>query len=76
MTKPALFTAWMLTPVVVWAGAFSMGWVGAWLGGRLTWLVVGGVAGGLAGLFGWSYLILYLRKRSLGEAAKEKPEGS
>ncbi len=63
MTKSAQLVAWILTPVIVWAGAFSMGWVGAWLGGRLTWLVVGGVAGGLVGLLGWSYLILFLKKR-------------
>ena len=64
MTRPATIAAWLLTPVVVWAGAFSMGWVGAWLGGRLTWLVIGGVAGGLAGLLVWTYLILYLTKRN------------
>jgi hypothetical protein len=72
MTKPALIAAWLLTPVVVWAGAFSMGWVGAWLGGRLTWLVVGGLAGGLAGLSGWSYLVLCLRKRSVRKDSEGK----
>ncbi len=71
MTKPTLVAAWLLTPVVVWAGAFFMGWVGAWLGGRLIWLVAGGVAGGIAGLIGWSYLIVYLKKRSVGSGETE-----
>lgn len=65
MTKPAQFVAWMLTPVIVWAGAFSMGWMGAWLGGSLIWLVVGGLVGGLASLLVWSYLILFLKKRGV-----------
>jgi hypothetical protein len=74
MTKPAQFVAWMLTPVIVWVGAFSMGWMGAWLGGKLTWLVVGGVVGGLAGLLGWSYLILFLKKRNVVKTTQGKTE--
>ena len=74
MTKPAQLVAWMLTPVIVWAGAFSMGWMGAWLGGRLTWLVVGGVVGGLVGLLGWSYLILFLKKRNVVKTTQGKTE--
>ena len=74
MTKPAQFVAWMLTPGIVWVGAFSMGWMGAWLGGRLTWLVVGGVVGGLAGLLGWSYLILFLKKRNVVKTTQGKTE--
>ena len=70
MTKRALVTAWILTPVVVWAGAFFMGWLGAWLGEQLTWLVVGGVAGGLIALIVWSALIIHLRNR--GERKSEK----
>ena len=51
-----------------------MAWVGAWLGGRLTWLVVGGVAGGLAGLVGWSYLILFLKNRGVVKPTQGKTE--
>lgn len=76
MTKPVLVVAWLLTPVVVWAGAFLLGWFGAWAGGRLTWLVVGGLAGGLAGLVGWSSLILYLRNRQVRKTASAKTEDS
>ena len=74
MTKRAQFAAWILTPVVVWAGAFSMGWVGAWFGERLTWLVVGGVVGGLAGLIGWSWLIMHLTKRGVRNTTEKKTE--
>ena len=74
MTKPVLVAAWLLTPVVVWAGAFSVGWLGAWIGGRLTWLVVGGLVGGLAGLVGWSSLILYLRNHRVRKTENAKAE--
>jgi hypothetical protein len=65
VTKPALLTAWLLTPVVVWIGTFTMGWVGARLGGQLIWLVVGGVAGGVSGIVGWTSLVLYLKRRGV-----------
>ncbi len=65
VTKFALVVLWLATPLVVWAGAFVMGWLGAWLGGTLSWLVIGGLAGGLVSVVGWSSLILYLRNRQV-----------
>jgi hypothetical protein len=67
--------AWMLTPVVVCASAFLTGWLGASVGDRLRWLVVGGLVGGLVGLVGWSLLILCLRKRQLGKTADATSKG-
>ena len=64
MTKPLRVAAWLITPLVVWVGAFSGGWLGALLGGSLTWLVVGGVLGGLAAVCAWSLSVLRLKKRS------------
>ncbi len=63
MRKRLVVAAWMLTPVVVCAGAFLMGWLGASLGDSLTWLVVGGLVGGLVAVVGWRALISYLQKR-------------
>jgi hypothetical protein len=67
MKKRTVYVAWMLTPAVVCAGAFLLAWLGASVGGRLTWLVVGGLVGGLLGLVGWTGLIVYLRDRKLPE---------
>jgi len=64
MTKRLRAAAWLLTPLVVWIGAFSMGWLGAWLGGSLNWLVVGGLVGGLLAMVAWTALVLRLKKRS------------
>jgi hypothetical protein len=67
MKKRTAHVAWMLTPAAVCAGAFLLGWLGASVGGRLTWLVVGGGVGGLLGLAGWTGLIVYLRDRKTPE---------
>lgn len=76
MNKSALFAARLLTPIVVWAGAFAAGWLGARIGESLTWLVVGGIAGGLAVLVGWTLLLSHLRKRSGNVTADSAVEDS
>ncbi len=73
MNKRTLFAAWMLTPAIVCAGAFLMGWLGASVGERMTWLIVGGLVGGLFGLIGWTALILYLRNRQAREESQARP---
>ena len=44
---------WLLTPLVVWAASFSGAWLGATLGRRLEWMLLGGVLGGATGLALW-----------------------
>jgi hypothetical protein len=63
MRKRFVYAAWMLTPVVACAGAFLMGWLGAIVGDRLTWLFVGGLIGGLVAVAGWGVLLSYLQKK-------------
>ena len=63
MTKRVRFAGWVLTPVVVCLGAFLFGWLGAAVGERLIWLVLGGLVGGLLALITWSAILAYVRKR-------------
>jgi hypothetical protein len=61
--KRLLFAARAITPLIVSVFAFLFGWIGALLGGRLLWLVSGGMLGGLLGLIAWTVSINYVQKR-------------
>jgi hypothetical protein len=63
MKKRLLYAAWAITPLIVCVFAFFFGWIGALLGGRLMWLVSGGMLGGLLGLIAWTTSINYVQKR-------------
>jgi len=76
VTKSGIAAAWLATPFVVWAGAFLSGWFGAWLGETVTWLIVGGLIGGLASVVGWSAFILRMRNRLVRIESKLPEENS
>ena len=70
------FAAWLLTPVVIWAASFGSGWLGATLGGRPGWLVVGGMAGGIAAAVGWALLLIRVGRRWKGGESGRERDGS
>lgn len=64
---------WLLTPLVVWAASFFGGWLGALLGDSILWLVIGAVAGGIAGTVGWSLVGRARRPRVQRDDAERPP---
>lgn len=65
--------AWLLTPVVAWAASFMGGWIGLFVGNRLSkpqalwWGIGGAVLGGILALAVW---VLRLRAGAHQEAAR------
>jgi hypothetical protein len=58
-----LALAWLLTPVAAWAASFLGAWVGAALTGGFVGMVVGGVASGLLGAWGWIVFASRLQRK-------------
>lgn len=76
MRKRIRFVAMLLTPLVAWATSLLGGWLGAVWGGQLTWLVVGGVVGGIVGFAAWLLLLRFLGKRTESNDNNPQPDAS